>query len=127
MSQACPEVWLTKLENSTTGIDLLKKKSSDSACRVAGISHQGFQIILPKGSCPRGHFVLIDCVVQLNGQQYSMQATGQVQTTIPNGEQILVWIEFKNFDQKLWEKLTEDLSNRQTRATEIFESIKGTS
>lgn len=125
MSKTSPEIWLTKLENTTTTTDLLKLKSGGPFSKVASVSQQGFQITLPKGSCPKGHLVLIDCALLINGIQHSMQATGQVIETTSDDEQNLVNIEFKNFDKKIWSKLMDQLSLRQHHVAEIFESIRG--
>lgn len=121
-----PEIWVTRLENTTTGINLLGTRRTPTTHPVSAILNQGLQITLPEGLfCPVGHFVLIDFVVSIRGIRKGMQATGKVLATSNVNESFVVEIEFKIYDKKEWQGLLNHLGSRQQRVDQIFKRIKG--
>lgn len=117
---------MTRLENTTTGIDLLGTRKKPALHQVSSILPQGLQVSLPEGSfCPDGHFVMIDFVISVAGEKHEMQATGKVMSTFNVKGSFVVEIEFKIYDKKTWQRLLSHLGSRQYRVDQIFSRIKG--
>jgi|FLYM01.1.fsa_nt_gi hypothetical protein len=120
-----PEVWLTKLQNLTTGTDLLNFKSGGPYTKVSSISEKGFQILLPPGACPVGHIVMIDFTMLLGNTKHMMESTGKVTKVEKSGAENIIEVEFKKFDKPLWNQLLTLLSDRQAHVNKIFSLVKG--
>lgn len=121
-----PEVWVTRLENTTTGTNLLNSKGAVKFHKVSVIFSHGVQISLPPGSsCPVGHFVMLDFIISVDKSKYEMRSTGKVTSTSIMNEALIVEIEFKRYDKKAWQEVLENLHVRQSRVDEIFRRVKG--
>lgn len=120
-----PKLWLTRFENTTTGINLLGAPHSADLFKVSGVSKKGLSVMIPLNSCPKGHLVVIDIRARIENKDYEMQATGLVTHSEKSGEAQAIDVEFRTFDQKTWGKLIRFIDNKQLRADQIFTSIKG--
>ena len=93
-----PKLWLTRFENTTTGINLLGPVESPDLFKVSGVSKKGMSLLIPLNSCPVGHLVVIDIQARIENKDYEMQATGLVTRSEKSGQTQSVEVEFKTFD-----------------------------
>jgi|GEM_PF-1960427 hypothetical protein len=119
------EIRVTRMENTTTGTDLLKLTEASPAHRVSALLNKGVKILIPHGNCPVGHFVLVDFQIQMSGKKFEMQATGKVIGEEKVDHSHIVELEFKSFDGKLWNRLFAVIQSRQDQVSELFYKIKG--
>ncbi|HAG91435.1 MAG TPA: hypothetical protein DCL41_06170 [Bdellovibrionales bacterium] len=119
-------VALLEIENATTGLPIGKTaKSVAQKLLASSLLDNGIQVLLPKGSCAQGHIVSMSLAVEIQGKAEKVLATGQIVKADPRDDGMLVNIDFKKMDRKLWQTLIESVEHQQSRILEIFESIKG--
>ncbi len=123
-----PLLMLTHIENIATGLNLLAYKNETPTPReISGVMNNGIQVTLTTGSCLKSHLISVKLLLVTSGQKLDLHATGQVTAVETFGEQILVDIEFKEFNRKDWNKLLETFETSQSHVTNLFERIKGES
>ena len=120
------KVELSEISNATTGLPLAGvQKKLGTKIESSSLFSNGFQVLLPKGSCVKGHLVSLAMEIDFGQGSTEMLATGVIGAVDPHGEKILVTVEFKERNSKLWKSLLDSIESQQDRVTHILESIKG--
>ncbi len=118
-----PTVRISLLKNTATEISLIPKNQRN--LETSGLFTNGFQVTLPKGSCASGQLVTINLIISEKDTAEEMKATGKITSTTATQDQILVAVEFLEYDKDQWNQLLQKLESRQDNVTQVVNSIKG--
>lgn len=115
---------LLRIENLTAGIEIY----SPTSTHTVELVEWGEQLLIfqsPARALP-GQLVSLIGVLTMNGQSHRFEATGRIQSVMPEVDRLNRFeIFLQQFDRQLWGRFLLGLKAKQNRADQIFASIRG--